>query len=317
MNKDIKFSVTIPAFKDKYLKETIDSVLAQTYPNYEVVIVNDASPYDLDCIVNQYEDHRIRYFKNEKNCGAKNVVDNWNICLSLATGEYVMCIGDDDKLTPRCLQDFADLIEKYPDLDLYHARSSIIDDDSNYVCTLEKRPEWESVYSLMYNPRNTHLGDWLFRTEVLRKNGGFYKLPYGWQSDDITAFIAAASHGVANTQEVGFQYRGNGLSISHDLTCIEDKIEAVRFAIKWRLNFIAKQHPDNEEDKGLIELIKRDAIKNGNQNIDNMIEFDIRKHSWTRGCFWLWHRQKHGISIKRYLRCILKTLKYKQSFISH
>ena len=65
MTKDIKFSVTIPAFKDKYLKETIDSVLAQTYPNYEVVIVNDASPYDLDSIVSQFDDHRIRYFKNE------------------------------------------------------------------------------------------------------------------------------------------------------------------------------------------------------------------------------------------------------------
>ena len=50
MTKDIKFSVTIPAFKDKYLKETIDSVLAQTYQNYEVVIVNDASPYNLDNI---------------------------------------------------------------------------------------------------------------------------------------------------------------------------------------------------------------------------------------------------------------------------
>lgn len=317
MNKDIKFSVTIPAFKDKYLKETIDSVLAQTYSNYEVVIVNDASPYDLDSIVCQYDDSRIRYFKNEKNCGAKDVVDNWNICLSHAIGEFVMCIGDDDKLTPRCLQDFVELIEKYPNLDLYHARSEIIDDDSNFVKTLELRPEWESVYSLMYNPRNTHLGDWLFRTDTLRKNGGFYKLPFGWQSDDISAFIAAASYGVANTQEVGFQYRGNGLSISHDLTCIEDKIEAVRFAIKWRLNFIAKQHPDNEEDKQLLELIRRNTVKNGNQGIDDMIEFDIRKHFWTRGWFWLWHRKKHGISMKRYLRCILKTLKYKNSFINH
>ena len=44
----MKFSVTIPAYKDKYLGETIDSVLAQTYSNFEVVIVNDASPYDLD-----------------------------------------------------------------------------------------------------------------------------------------------------------------------------------------------------------------------------------------------------------------------------
>jgi len=311
MAKDIKFSVTIPAYKDRYLKETIDSVLAQTYQNYEIVIVNDASPYDLDSIVLQYTDPRIRYFKNEKNCGAKNVVDNWNICLSYATGEYVMCIGDDDNLTPRCLQDFAELIEKYPQLDLFHARSEIIDDDSNFVMTLELRPEWESVYSLIYNPRNTHLGDWLFKTETLRKNGGFYKLPYGWQSDDISAFIAAASHGVANTQKSGFQYRGNGLSISHDLTCIEDKIEAVRTSVKWRLAFIEDKHPNNPEDQRLIELIKRDAHKYECDEIDDMVEFDIRKKLWIRSLFWLFNSKKHGISFKRYIRSVLKAIKYR------
>ena len=307
---NIKFSVTIPAYKDKYLKETIDSVLTQTYQNYEVVIVNDASPYDLDSIVSRYDDSRIRYFKNERNCGAKNVVDNWNICLSYAAGDYLICMGDDDNLAPRCLQDFADLIEKYPNLDLYHARSEIIDDNSNFVCLLEERPEWESVYSLIYNPRNTHLGDWLFKTEALKKNGGFYKLPYGWQSDDITAFIAAASYGVANTQKPGFQYRGNRLSISYDMKSIGDKIDAVRFSVKWRLDFVADKHPENLDDQRLVELIKRDALSKGNQAIDDMIEFDIRKSFLRRSWFWLWHRQKYGISMKRYLRCMLKAIKY-------
>ena len=308
MAREIKFSVTIPAYKDRYLKETIDSVLAQTYTNFEVVIVNDASPYDLDSIVSQYNDPRIRYFKNEKNCGAKDVVDNWNICLSHATGDYLICMGDDDKLTPRCLQDFADLIEKYPDLDLFHARSEIIDDDSNYVMTLELRPEWESVYSLIYNPRNSHLGDYLFKTETLRKNGGFYKLPYGWQSDDISAFMAAASHGVANTEEPGFQYRGNGLSISHDLTCIEDKIEAVRASVKWRLAFVAGKHPDNAEDQKLVELIKRDAYQYEHSEIDDMIEFDIRKNFWSRSWFWYRKHQIYNISFLRFTNCIMKAI---------
>ena len=177
--------------------------------------------------------------------------------------------------------------------------------------TLELRPEWESVYSLIYNPRNTHLGDWLFKTETLRRNGGFYKLPYGWQSDDISAFIAAASHGVANTQEVGFQYRGNGLSISHDLTCIEDKIEAVRFSINWRLEFVENSLPNNAEDQKLKELIKKTALSVGNHDIDDMIEFDIRKHFWNRSWFWLHMRKKHGVSFYRYIRCVLKTIKYK------
>ena len=313
MAKDIKFSVTIPAYKDRYLKEAIDSILAQIYQNYEIVIVNDASPYDLDSIVSQYDDPRIRYFKNERNCGAKNVVDNWNICLSYAIGDYLLCMGDDDKLTPCCLQDFAELIEIYPQLDLFHAQSEIIDGNSKFVKNLEQRPIWESVYSLIYKPRYSHLGDYLFRTETLRKNGGFYKLPYGWQSDDITAFIAASSYGVANTQNVGFQYRGNDLSISYDLSCIEDKIEAVRQSIKWRLDFVADKYPEQKEDQELIELIKKNAKRHGERDIDEMVEFDIRKKFWTRSRFWLYYHKKYGITCKRYLRCVLKAIRYKMA----
>lgn len=76
MAKEIKFSVTIPAYKDRYLKESIDSVLAQTYQNYEIVIINDDSPYNLNSIVNQHKDSHIRHFKNENNCEAKDIVDN-------------------------------------------------------------------------------------------------------------------------------------------------------------------------------------------------------------------------------------------------
>ena len=306
----IKFSITIPAYKDKYLKETIDSVLAQTYQNYEIVIVNDASPYDLDSIVSQYNDPRIRYFKNDKNCGAKNVVDNWNICLSYATGDYLICMGDDDNLTPRCLQDFAYLIKKYPLVDLFHARTEVIDDFSNHVTTLEHRPEWESVYSLIFNPRNIHLGDFLFKTNTLRKNGGFYKLPYGWQSDNISAFMTAAKHGLANTQEICFQYRGNGESISHDMNCIEDKIEAVRSATIWLKDFLNENKPKSTNDILLTRNAKHDLLRMEQNQIDDMLEFDIRKNFYKRCVYWFIHRQKYGISFKRYLICTIKALKY-------
>ncbi len=310
-SNQIKFSITIPTYKNRYLKETIDSVLDQSYTNFEIIIVNDASPYDIDSIVLLYTDSRIHYFKNAQNCGARNVVDNWNICLGHATGDYLICMGDDDKLLPHCLENFTNLINKYPHLDLFHTRSEIIDDNSNLVCILEERPEWESVYSLIYNPRNSHLGDYLFKTSTLRKNGGFFKLPYGWQSDDISAFIAATQHGVANTKDVGFQYRGNGMSISHDLNCIEDKIEAIKSSVKWRLSFIDKLVPDNPTDSLLKQNIKRDAAKYEQREVDDMIEFDIRKKFLKRSVFWLTHHQKHDISFLRIIVCILKSIKYK------
>ena len=123
--------------------------------------------------------------------------------------------------------------------------------------------------------------------------------------------MAAASHGVANTQEVGFQYRGNGLSISHDLTCIEDKIEAVRAAVRWRLAFVADKQPMNAEDKRLLELIKHNAHLYEYSEVDNMIEFDIRKKFWSRSLFWLLHHHNYKISFKRYLYCVFRAVKHR------
>ena len=100
----MKFSIIVPAYKPQFLAECIESILAQTYSDWELIIVNDASPYDLDSIVKNYEDRRIRYYINEKNFGAVAMVNNWNHCLEYVTGEYVINMGDDDKLTPACLE---------------------------------------------------------------------------------------------------------------------------------------------------------------------------------------------------------------------
>ena len=98
------FSITIPAYKTRFLDEAIHSVIAQTYQDWQLVIVDDCSPEDLKSIVEPYlADSRVEYYRNEKNCGAVDVVDNWNICLSHCTGDYVICMGDDDRLLPCCL----------------------------------------------------------------------------------------------------------------------------------------------------------------------------------------------------------------------
>ena len=213
-------SITVPAYKTQYLAECIDSILAQTYSNFELVIVNDASPQNLDEIVGRYHDDRIRYFKNEKNCGALHVVDNWNKCLAYVKGDYVICMGDDDKLLPNCLEEYARLIEKYPQVDVLHGWTEIIDENSEIYDINSPRPEVESVYSLMYYRlagRQQYIGDFIFKVSTLRKNGGFYFLPMAWGSDDISAYIAAKSFGVVNTQKPIFLYRRSRITLSLSL----------------------------------------------------------------------------------------------------
>ena len=64
-------SIIMPSYNTGgYIKNSIESVLAQTYENWELIIVDDCSTDDTDSIVGQFSDKRIRYLKNEKNSGA-------------------------------------------------------------------------------------------------------------------------------------------------------------------------------------------------------------------------------------------------------
>ena len=96
----MKYSFVLPAFKNDYLTEAIDSILSQSYKDFELIIIDDASPYNLSSIINQYDDKRISFYKNETNIGGRNLVHNWNKCIQYAKGDYVILASDDDIYGP-------------------------------------------------------------------------------------------------------------------------------------------------------------------------------------------------------------------------
>ena len=248
------FSVTIPAYKAKYLYEAISSILQQTYQDFEIIIVDDSSPEDIKTIVDKFTDPRIHYYRNEKNCGAIDVVDNWNKCLSYAQGNYVICMGDDDMLLPNCLENYHKLIMKYPGLGVYHAWTEIIDEEGNFYKLQHPRPEYESVFSLIWNRWNgrnrQYIGDFCFDAALLKIEGGFYKLPLAWGSDDITSVRAAAKKGIANMQTLGFVYRQNRYTITSTGN-VYIKLQAIDLEKEWYRSFFANIQPDDlsQEDK--------------------------------------------------------------------
>ena len=94
-------SVCIPAYRcAAYIGATIDSVLAQTFSDFELVIIDDASPDRTGAIVASYSDRRIRLLRNEVNLGPQG---NWNRCLREARGTYFKLLPQDDTLEPTCL----------------------------------------------------------------------------------------------------------------------------------------------------------------------------------------------------------------------
>lgn len=107
-------SVIITTYKgSEYLGETIDSVLAQTYPHFELIIVDDSSPDNTKSIVGSYSDPRIRYLCHERNLGANQA---WQTGLNVANGDLIACLDQDDLFHPHKLQAHVDLFRKQPDV---------------------------------------------------------------------------------------------------------------------------------------------------------------------------------------------------------
>lgn len=239
----MKFSVLIPSYKPQYLREAVKSVINQTYTDWELIVVDDCSPSDLHAIVSPFlQDQRVHYYRNEKNCGAVNLVDNWNICLGHCTGDYVINIGDDDRLLPCCLEEYQKLIDRHPGLNVYHCRTEIINEQGVVTDLQEPRQEWESALSLVWHRwdfrEKQYIGDFCYDTEYLKSVGGYFRIPLAWYSDEITATMAAKEKGIANTNAFCFQYRVNSQTITRSTTNVKVKIEAFITQYQWYTAFL-------------------------------------------------------------------------------
>jgi len=286
----MKFSITIPAYKQRYLYEAIESCLAQTYKDFELIIVDDASPEDLKSVVDRCQDSRIRYYRNEKNCGALHVVDNWNICLGYTKGDYVICMGDDDRLLPNCLEEYSKLIDKYPDLDIYHGMTEVIDENGNVTNMQEARPEREGMYSMisgrLRNSRLQYIGDWLFKRTALEQLNGYVNMPMAWGSDDLTAYTIAKNKGVANTQIPVFQYRISSLTISNSGHYREKS--KVQFDVLNQVEVLLK----NGEGKvdGIEDVFRKSMLDKMPEQkrlaVGSYMRSDMRSNGRLKGLVW-------------------------------
>lgn len=97
-----KISVCIPVYNcEKYIGPAIESVLAQTYTDFELIIINNCSTDNTRDVISKYADNRITVFDNETNIGAEG---NWNKALEKANGEYIKLLCADDVLYPTALE---------------------------------------------------------------------------------------------------------------------------------------------------------------------------------------------------------------------
>jgi glycosyltransferase involved in cell wall biosynthesis len=124
VKKNPPITVLMPVYKaEKYLSKAIESVLAQTFVDFEFLIINDASTDRSEEIIHSFSDSRIRYFKNKKN---QNIGNALNRGVELAKGKYIARMDADDISLPDRLQRQFDFLEKNPKVDAVFSDAKIM-----------------------------------------------------------------------------------------------------------------------------------------------------------------------------------------------
>lgn len=127
-NKHPRVSIGIPVYNGElYLEEAIESIVAQTFEDFELIISDNASTDRTEEICQAYaaKDRRIRYYRNEKNLGPAR---NYNRVFELAKGEYFKWAAHDDLLAPEYLERCVEVLDRNPELVLCYSRVIFIDE---------------------------------------------------------------------------------------------------------------------------------------------------------------------------------------------
>lgn len=311
------FSILIPAYKSTFLKECIESILSQSFSDFEIIIVDDDSPERLYDIVSGFSDERIKYYKNKENCGAVNVIHNWNISLDYASGDYVICMGDDDTLMPECLQEYARLISEHPTINVFHCRSFIIDERGERISLTASWPGQESVYDNIWhrinNYREHFIGDFLFKRTALIEKGKFYYLPLAWASDDITTYLLMEGNGVIHINTPLFCYRRSSMTITNSGNA-SIKLSAIDGEEAWFKRFMHEVHPKDEVDKTLIYSIEKELPHYFKIRRLYTVAYSGYTKGIIRGFFFWLRRKKHTkLSLSELIYAAILATKAKMS----
>ena len=174
-------SVCVPAYNAaRFIGEAIASVLAQTFSDFELLVVDDASTDDTLGIVRRYSDPRVRLLINERNLG---VAGNWNRAVSLARGRYVKVLCQDDLLRPECLAAQAAVLDDPANagVSVVCCRPDVIDESGRVLLrnrgirAAGRVPAPEALRRIVRSGTNP-LGEpaaVLFRAEAFARAGGF------------------------------------------------------------------------------------------------------------------------------------------------
>jgi len=196
---------------EAYISETIQSLLNQSLPSFEIIVVNDGSDDDSELLVESFSDKRIKLIQGE----CKGISAALNLALSHAQGSYVCRCDADDLYPSDRLQVQIEWLETHPDCIAVAGKFSSMDEKSNVISAFNTGDdECDITPELLSGKTRTHLGAFLMRLSIVNQLQGFRE--YFVTAEDIDMQLRLAECGMVGyiPQNMYF-YRLHNASITH------------------------------------------------------------------------------------------------------
>ncbi len=261
-------SILMPVYNTApFLREAIDSILQQSFADFELIVLNDCSPDDADEILDSYCDQRIIRYKGEKNVGLANVL---NVGLAMARGKYIARMDSDDISLPNRLQVQVDYLEQHPQIDLCSTAMKLFGELQS-VSVLKPTMDEIKITALFYSPILHASSMW--RREKFVVNNLFFDQHFV-PAEDYRLWTLALLKGIqmTNLPDVLYKYR------IHSANATKNTMLAKQKCAEVRRNYVKQIFPNATESFLNMTYCMDDYMENNPKMFWHFVE-EIEKNN--------------------------------------
>lgn len=265
MNCTPKVSIIVPCYKQaEYLSETLDSVLAQTYPDWECVIVNDGSPDNTEEIASQYleKDRRYKYVSQDN----KGLATARNVGIANSNGEFILPLDADDLIAPSYIEKAINHFIQFPETKLVYCKAEtfgwktgcwdlppyeyekFIWDNCIFCSAIYRRSDYDKTVGYNQNMVHGH-EDWDFWLSLLKKDDDVYRIDevlFYYRVKEVSMVTELANHHLRenlvqlykNHTEIYDSYKENIILFykeKQEVPALRNELDRIRHTHAYRL----------------------------------------------------------------------------------
>jgi glycosyltransferase involved in cell wall biosynthesis/pyruvate-formate lyase-activating enzyme len=235
----------------KYLESAIQSILEQTYGNFEFIIVNDGSTDNIDDILNKFDDCRIRVINNTENLG---LARSLNVGIKAARGKYIARMDADDLSIPHRFEKQIEFLEKNPSHAMVGSSYYVVDESGKTVAHVDVLTDSGDIKKGLIKQNWFGHGTVMMRKSSIESIGGYDEQFVCAQDYDLWLKFAE-NYEIANIQEPLYFWRNNKNSITYN-----QSVEQQNYARLAQKRSMQRRNQFVQQGRSKVQDVKKSPL---------------------------------------------------------